>query len=345
MAGKLRYSREELIRDHAYARPHEAAGYLLHGGFLADGTYASPRTQERWPAVRAWGQALEARGGQLIDATTALLKHGNYPSLAQQKLLLAEGFGKTFWTSLTTTGIIEARGAALATMTAPDVQKIVVDDLADTATGHLNKGLLYAHGVDEGGDPAKPGGPGAHDFMWFAARDEVFGKDAYPPPTPPASISRPVEGREMPQIPEPYEQFFKFLMNVLMIEVRAEAFFAHCCALLRDPDNFPDKRAGAERAAQMVERVREDEQIHVGYLQVVVSELRTFGFRTGEGAVVKGADFIDPVWARMVDWHGREERELSRARSRTDLEAQFRAARGQEAGQALFARFEALEGA
>lgn len=345
MAGKLRYSREELIRDHAYARPHEAAGYLLHGGFLADGTYASPRTQERWPAVRAWGQALEARGGQLIDATTALLKHGNYPSLAQQKLLLAEGFGKTFWTSLTTTGIIEARGAALATMTAPDVQKIVVDDLADTATGHLNKGLLYAHGVDEGGDPAKPGGPGAHDFMWFAARDEVFGKDAYPAPTPPASISRPVEGREMPQIPEPYEQFFKFLMNVLMIEVRAEAFFAHCCALLRDPDNFPDKRAGAERAAQMVERIREDEQIHVGYLQVVVSELRTFGFRTGEGAVVKGADFIDPVWARMVDWHGREERELSRARSRTDLEAQFRAARGQEAGQALFARFEALEGA
>ncbi len=345
MAGKLRYSREELIRDHAYARPHEAAGYLLHGGFLADGTYASPRTQERWPAVRAWGQALEARGGQLIDATTALLKHGNYPSLAQQKLLLAEGFGKTFWTSLTTTGIIEARGAALATMTAPDVQKIVVDDLADTATGHLNKGLLYAHGVDEGGDPAKPGGPGAHDFMWFAARDEVFGKDAYPAPTPPASISRPVEGREMPQIPEPYEQFFKFLMNVLMIEVRAEAFFAHCCALLRDPDNFPDTRAGAERAAQMVERIREDEQIHVGYLQVVVSELRTFGFRTGEGAVVKGADFIDPVWARMVDWHGREERELSRARSRTDLEAQFRAARGQEAGQALFARFEALEGA
>lgn len=345
MAGKLRYSREELIRDHAYARPHEAAGYLLHGGFLADGTYASPRTQERWPAVRAWGQALQARGGQLIDATTALLKHGNYPSLAQQKLLLAEGFGKTFWTSLTTTGIIEARGAALATMTAPDVQKIVVDDLADTATGHLNKGLLYAHGVDEGGDPAKPGGPGAHDFMWFAARDEVFGKDAYPAPTPPASISRPVEGREMPQIPEPYEQFFKFLMNVLMIEVRAEAFFAHCCALLRDPDNFPDKRAGAERAAQMVERIREDEQIHVGYLQVVVSELRTFGFRTGEGAVVKGADFIDPVWARMVDWHGREERELSRARSRTDLEAQFRAARGQEAGQALFARFEALEGA
>jgi len=344
MAAKLRYSREELVRDHAYARPHEAAGYRLHGGFLEDGAYASPRTLERWPAVRAWGQALEARGGTLIDATTALLKHGNYPSLAQQKLLLAEGFGKTFWTSLTTTGIIEARGAALATQTAPDVQKIVVDDLTDTATGHLNKGLLYAHGVDEGGDPAKPGGPGAHDFMWFAARDEVFGKDAYPAPTPPASISRPVEGREMPQIPEPYEQFFKFLMNVLMIEVRAEAFFAHCCALLRDPDNFPGKRPGAERAAQMVERIREDEQIHVGYLQVVVSELRTFGFRTGEGAVVKGAVFIDPVWAKMVDWHGREERELSRARSRADLEAQFRAARGPEAGQALFARFEALEG-
>ena len=40
MDARLRYSREELLESHDYARPHEEAGYKLHGGFLADGTYA-----------------------------------------------------------------------------------------------------------------------------------------------------------------------------------------------------------------------------------------------------------------------------------------------------------------
>jgi hypothetical protein len=180
MAQRLRYTREELIADHPYARGHEARGYTLHGGFLADGAYQSPRTLTRWPAVRAWGAALEARGFPLIDASTSLLARGNYPTIPQQKFLLAEGFGRTLWNALTVTGVIEARGRALATLKAPDVSAIVYDDLAETATGHLNQGLLYAHGVDEGGDPAIPNGPGAHDLMWFAARDAVFGKDAHP---------------------------------------------------------------------------------------------------------------------------------------------------------------------
>ncbi len=343
MPAKLRYSRDELLADHPYARPHEAAGYRLHGGFLADGSYVSPRTLTRWPAVRAWGQALEARGGVLIDATTALLARGNYPTIAQQKFLLAEGFGQTLWNSLTTTGVIEARGKVLATLVAPDMQRIIVEDIADSATGHLNSGLLYAHGIDEGGDPAAPNGPGAHDFMWFAARDEVFGANAYPLPETPASIGRPVEGREMPALPEGYEQLIKFLMNVLMIEIRAEAFFAFCCKIFRDPDAFPNRRAEAERAAVMVERIREDEQIHVGYLQAVISELRAFTFKAGEGATVKGAEVIDPVWARMVDWHGREVFELGRARTREAVRDQLIAARGKAAGEALFVRFEALE--
>jgi len=37
------------------------------------------------------------------------------------------------------------------------------------------------------------------------------GKGAYPLPEPPASIARPVEGREMPQLPEGFEQLLKFL--------------------------------------------------------------------------------------------------------------------------------------
>ena len=117
--------------------------------------------------------------------------------------------------------------------------------------------------------------------MWFAARDLVFGKDAYPLVEAPTSISREVDGREMPQIPEGLEQLIRMLMNVLMIEVRAESFFALCCRLFRDPELFTDRREEAELAALIVERIRADEASHVGYLQVVVSELRSFTWRVG----------------------------------------------------------------
>ena len=340
MPARLRYSREELLRSHAYSAPHEEAGYRLHGGFLADGSYVSPRTMLRWPAVTAWQHALEAKGWPVIDCTGDLLKHGSYPNEDQQKLLLSEGFGQTFWNSLSITGIIEARGQALCNITAPDMRKLVVEDISDMALGHLNAGLLWAHGADEGGDPANPG-LGAHDAMWFAARDLVFGKGAYPIPTPPESISRPDAGRLMPMIDLAYEQLFSFLMNVLMIEVRAESFFAFCMRVMRDPANFADRRADAELAATLIERIRTDEAIHVGYLAAVVSELRACTLRTSAGGTVAGKDVIDPVWARMVDWHGREERELSSARSRQNIEDQVLAARG-SAGRGLLEAFDAL---
>ncbi len=192
---KLSFTREEIMADHAYARPHMEAGYRLHGGFDASGEYISPRTLHRWPAVRAWRDALERRNQPLVDATVQLLKRGPYPTNEQQRFLLGHGFGETLWNSLTITGIIEARGIALAAATAPDFQKIVVEDISDTCLGHLNKGLLNAHGLDEGGNKAK--GEGGHDDMWFAARDALFGKNAYPVPTVPDSISRPETGRRI----------------------------------------------------------------------------------------------------------------------------------------------------
>lgn len=341
MPQQLRYSRDELMSSHAYARPHEEVGYRLHGGFDANGEYISPRTLVRWPAVRAWGEALKARGGTLIDATGKLLEREGYPNYAQQKLLLQSGFGQSLWNSLTTTGILEKRGQMLAQFTAPDLQKIIVEDISDTATGHLNKGLLEAHGIDEGGDPAHPE-LGAHDAMWFASRDMVFGKGAYPIPEIPESIARPVEDREMPQIPPEYEQLIKLLTNVLMIEIRAESFFALCCRIFRDPEVFQDKRAEAEKAATLVERIRTDEAIHVGYLQAVISELRHFTFKCVDGGTVKGAAIIDPIWNKMVEWHGTLERELARPGARAEIERQVIAERG-EAGRELLARLDAME--
>jgi hypothetical protein len=332
-----RYGEAELMAEHRYARPQIEAGYRLHGGFDTSGAYLSPRTLTRWPAVRAWQQALEAQGFPLIDASTRLLRRGNYPSFEQQKLLLDLGLGETLWNALTITGFVEARGRRLAEFAPPEFSEIIVEDIAETATGHLGRGLLKAHGLDEGGSPER--GEGGHDTMWFAVRDLLFGKDAYPLPVVPESLARPELGRLMPQIPLPHEQMILLLMNVLMIEIRAESFFAFCTRLMRAPELFRDRRAAAEHAAVLVERIRQDEAIHVAYLQTVVSELRRFTFKGESGAPVPGRAFIDPIWNGMVEWHSVTTIDHARAQARDAIAGRLLA--GPE-GAGRLAAFDAL---
>lgn len=339
MAAKLVYSRDEIMAEHAYAKPQVEAGYRLHGGFDAKGSYVSPRTLHRWDAVRAWGQALEGRGFPLVDCSVRLLKRPNYPNEAQQNVLLSHGLGQALWNSLTITGVIEARGRALCDHAAPDFQEIIVDDLSGTCTGHLNKGLLYAHGLDEGGN--KEGGQGGHDDMWFAVRDALFGKDAYPLPVVPENLSRPEKKRNFPQISQEHEAWILLLMNVLMIEVRAEKFFSYCCNVMRDPANFRDRRPAALHAAELVERIRTDEAIHVGYLQAFVSEMRSFTFKGADGSRIAGHSMIDPVWEGMIDWHAVTQADEGRAQARTDLTKLILA---QPNGDRLLSQFDAAEG-
>ncbi len=335
---KLNYTRDEIMADHAYAQPQIEAGYRLHGGFNSAGAYVSPRTLNRWPAVEAWQAELEKRGAPVIDATTRLLKRGPYPTVDQQKFLLGHGFGETLWNSLTITGIIEARGGMLAQAVAPDFQAIVVEDISNTCLGHLNKGLLAAHGYDEGGQKAQ--GIGGHDDMWFAVRDALFGKDAYPIPEVPASIARPETGRRMPQIPKEYEDWILLLMNVLMIEVKAESFFSFCQTIMRDPANFADRRPAAGHAAELVERIRTDEAIHVAYLATVVSELRSFTLRAEGGATVPGSSVIDPVWNQMIEWHVVTQADFGRAQSLDAIVARLKT---KPNGPARAATFDSLE--
>ncbi len=335
---KLNYTRDEIMADHVYAQPQIEAGYRLHGGFDAAGTYVSPRTLNRWPAVEAWQGELKKHGLDIIDASTRLLKRGPYPTVEQQKFLLGHGFGETLWNSLTITGIIEARGGMLAQAVAPDFQAIVVEDISNMSLGHLNKGLLAAHGYDEGGQ--KSLGIGGHDDMWFAVRDALFGKDAYPIPEVPGSIGRPETGRRMPQIPKEYEDWILLLMNVLMIEVRAESFFSFCQAIMRDPTNFTDRRAAANHAADLVERIRTDEAIHVAYLATVISELRGLTLKTVEGGTVSGADVIDPVWNQMIEWHAVTQADFAHTQSRDAIHGRLKA---KPNGPALVATFDSLE--
>ncbi len=332
------FTREELMAEHTYAKPQIEAGYRLHGGFDEKGKYISPRTLNRWPAVEAWQAQLETRGFPVIDASTRLLKRDAYPNIDQQKLLLSNGLGETLWNALSITGIIEARGRALCDVEAPNFQAIIEEDVSSMATGHLNKGLLYTHGLDEGGNPA--GGQGGHDDMWFAVRDALFGKGAYPIPEVPASISRPEIGRLMPQIDKVYEDWILLLMNVLMIEVRAEAFFSFCINLMRSPDVFRDRREAANHAAELVERIRTDEAIHVAYLQAFVSEMRSVTIKCLNGERIKGSQMIDPIWEGMIHWHSVTQADFSREQGRTAIVA--RLTKQTNAG-VLVAKFDALE--
>jgi hypothetical protein len=318
----LVYSEAELMAEHTYARPQIEAGHRLHGGFDGEGRYVSPRTLNRWPAVKAWQAELARRDWPLIDASTRLLQRGNYPSFEQQKLLLDWGMGQTLWNALTVTGAVEARGRRLAEFPAPDFQPLVDDALAGTATGHLGKGLLQAHGFDEGGNGADEGG---HDVMWYALRDILFGQAAYPLPEIPPSLARPEMGRLMPLIPSEHEQTVLMLMNVLMIEIRAEAFFSFCTRVMREPSLFRDRRAGAEHAAVLVERIRQDEAIHVAYLQTAVSELRSFTFKAADGGRVPGKAFIDPIWNGMVQWHSVTTPDHGREQTRAAIGARLEA--------------------
>jgi hypothetical protein len=315
---KLRYTSEELLRSHDYARPQVEGGHKLHGGFDAAGRYIPPRTLERGPALAAWTQALRERGGDLLKADSSLLSGVRYPSDAQQKLLIREGLGQTFWNSLTIIGMIEARGRALADLPFPDFKDLVAQDVSELAIGHLNSGLLRAHGLDEGGEPEA--GIGGHDVMWFALRDLAFGKTDYPQPIVPENIARPDANVALfPQIPLQYERLVHFLANLLMIEFRAERGFSTTENLLRDPELFTDRRAEAEHAAEIVNRIRIDEAVHVHSLRLFLGELRQVDFRTANGGTIPGREVVDTFWEGIVKWATIEQPPLAAAQQKAVL--------------------------
>ena len=64
-----------------------------------------------------------------------------------------------------------------------------------------------------------------------------------------------------------------------------------------------------EEVRKAVDSLLEGEDDWVAAMATVVSELRSFTLKRTDGGTIAGKDVIDPVWARMVDWHGREERE------------------------------------
>jgi hypothetical protein len=144
----------------------------------------------------------------------------------------------------------------------------------------------------------------------------------------------------MPQVDKAYEDWILLLMNVLMIEVRAESFFSFCVEIMRSPDVFRDRRAAADHAAEIVERIRTDEAIHVAYLQAFVSEMRSFTIRTLDGKQISGASMIDPIWEGMIHWHSVTQADFGREQSRSAIEARMAKL---PTGRELLRKFDSLE--
>ena len=333
----LEYSKQEIEAEHDYQTLHVECGQKLHGGFDPDGRYLSPRTRHRWEAINNWHKQLDDRGVPIVEASTKLLTEPNFPNVPQQVLLLKHGVEQSFWDSLTITGLIEARGKALAEVQAPDFQSIIVEDISATALAHMNKGLLTTHGWDEGGVPDS--GIGGHDTMWFAARDLVFGKDKYPVPEAPASIGREKAEREMLALSAEHEMLISFLMNLLMIEVRAERAFDFYERVIASAETFIDKPKEADHAVELINRIRLDESVHVAWLRAAISEFRSFTIKAVDGSEISGAEILDPVWEKMVHWHAVEMHEAQRPVSIAALKETVLALKG---GQSLFEQFEAI---
>ncbi len=319
----LRYTRDQLMEDHDYAEPQVVDGRRMHGGFLADGTYQPPRTKVRGPAIDAWTKALRDRGGEIFDADASLLDGVRLPSIDQQRVLLRNGLGETFWNNLTIIGKIEAKGRLLADITFPDLQDVIVEDISEMAIGHLNDGLLVAHGLDEGGEPEQ--GIGGHDEMWFVARDLAFGVGAYPDVEPPENIARPDTERRIPELRADIEGLVSFLANLLLIEFRAELGFSETQAVLRTPDLWGDRTEQAAEAAEIIGRIRTDEEIHVTSLRLYLGEIRSCTFRTEDGGTISGAEIIDRFWNDLVRWAVVDQPALQADQQRTMLEERISA--------------------
>jgi hypothetical protein len=331
----LVFTEDELMQDHPGLAPHVVEGRRMHGGFHPDGMYQPPRAYVREPALAAWERALLRRGGAPLDADASLLGGVRLPTVSQSQVLLRHGLGETFWNGLTITGKIEARGRLLAEVQFPDLQPHIVEPIHEMAIGHLGKGLLKAHGFDEGG----LAGIGAHDQMWFAARDLAFGAGAYPDVMPPDNIARPEAGRRlMPELPPEIEGLLSLMMNLLIIEFRAEIGFAESQAILRTPDLFVDRRAEAMEAAEIIGRIRADEEIHVRSLLLYLGELESITFRAIGGGTVGGRELIDRFWDGLVQWATIEQPALTAAQQRELVRARVMT---HPDGDAIWSEFEA----
>lgn len=302
---QLDYSLEELLADDPVIEPLMVGEVRCHGGFDGEGRYRSPRTRFRSGAIGAWQEHHVAEfGTELLDVPLDTWPP-NYPNVEQAKFLLRAGIREPIVSTLTRIGTVEGFGAMIRYSAVPEIQQHFADDLAGTATAHLDRGLLEAHARDEAGFEDAAG----HRDMWFAARDVAFehpvtadqtaamltrmGLSAGGATPDPAVIRAQMEqARRFPTIDLSLEMLIQRMIRILLIEISAFHVFAWAEAVLSDEELV----AGEGEAARVVGYIRQDETPHVDYLRVSLTEMRDRTFRADDGSGLPGAKVIGTLW-------------------------------------------------
>jgi len=311
---RLTYTQEELLASGSYAEPLIANDIRCHGGFVEDGSYRSPRTLHRTPAIAAWKRRLSSEGHELIDIPRALMPP-QYPNVEQAKLLLQSGVREPIVRALTIISIVEGFGAMIRDVRVPKLDELFVGGIDGTALAHLRTGLFEAHARDESGFEDE----GGHKQMWEAARDEALEN-----PKIPGDVLMRIMGRRQkrektgplfPEIDPKLERMLGFMAQVMVVEVFAEGTFDWGIQLLSDST----VSANAEAAGAMVSHIQKDEKPHVEYLRTALSEARARTIRTVDGKEIEGKIVVDEFLHRILHAMTRERQRDQREDLRASL--------------------------
>jgi hypothetical protein len=311
MTMQIDFTADELLTSHDYAEPLYADGVRCHGGFTEDGTYVSPRTKHRVPAIEAWQQRHREQFGTELLGLPLDTWPESYPNLAQSRYLIEEGVTQPVVATLTRIGTVEGFGSMIRHSVIPDLQKSFAEEVTNTAMTHLGRGLYEAHARDEAGYEDE----GGHKQMWFAARDIAFESPVTEDETQTMlarmGIGAPGSGqvdlaalraaamanRVLPDdIDFDLESLVERMTRLLLIEISAFHTFAWAEALLSEDDLV----AGDGEAARLIGYVRADEAPHVEYLRTTLSEMRDRTFVGESGRTYAGAEMIGRIWDRAL---------------------------------------------
>ncbi|MBW2231661.1 MAG: hypothetical protein JRG92_18685 [Deltaproteobacteria bacterium] len=331
----LIYTYRDLLDDGDYSEPLIANGVRCHGGFLADGSYRSPRTIHRTPAIDAWQQALRANDDDLIELSHDLLPP-QYPNVEQSVLLCRNGVRDPVVRALTIISVVEGFGAIIRDVIVPDLDALLVEPTEGSSLAHLSEGLFEAHARDEAGW----GDQGGHKQMWEAARDLAFESPEIPPDVLMRIMGRGRRARKRerrhPRIHEKLESMIGMMANVLIVEIFAEEVFGWGKAVLSNPEIS----AAPEAAAAMVGYIQTDEKPHVEYLRTALSEIAARTIRAEDGATLSGRDVVHATLHATLSQVLRNRPREQRSQARAGLDA---ALAGAAKPEALREEFESLE--
>ena len=302
VTAQLEFTEDELLANADVKEPLIAGGVRCHGGFADDGTYLSPRTKFRVPAIEAWrAHHADVFAKPVIDAPMELWGH-HFPNVDQARYLISVGVPEPLIATLTRIGTVEGYGANIRNLKPSNLQRFFDEDIRGTAVDHLGAGLFEAHGRDEAGWELEAG----HKDMWFAARDIAF-EDRSADVDIEAMLGRMgfgPQGRDASEVvrllPADIDVQLEFMValmiRVMFIEISAFHTFRWAEAVLGDSDLV----AGEGSAGDLVSFIRSDETPHVAWLRTALSEMGDRTWLGNGGRRHAGADMISLLWDRAV---------------------------------------------